>query len=78
MEAEGDGCTLWFDGWGDVSWRHCCDAHDLAYAGGFDKIGADLDLATCVAQTGNGVVGLIMLAGLTLFGWLFYRVRRQQ
>lgn len=67
----GNGCTLWFDG----VWRQCCDLHDLAYAAGTDKILADLDLARCVAQTGHGTMGLIMLAGVTFFGWLFYRRR---
>lgn len=64
-----DGCSLWIDG----VWRHCCDAHDLAYLNGTDKIIADLDLARCVADTGNGTMALIMLAGVTLFGWLFLR-----
>lgn len=74
---EGDGCTLWLQGWGQTSWRHCCDIHDGAYAGGAEKIGADLELALCVAQTGNGLMGLIMLAGVTIFGWLFYRHRKR-
>lgn len=74
---EGDGCTLWLQGWGQTSWRHCCETHDVNYAAGMDKIAADLDLAVCVAQTGQGAMALIMLAGLTLFGWLFYRRRRQ-
>lgn len=74
---EGDGCTLWFQGWGNSSWRHCCDVHDVNYAAGLDKISADLELAVCVAQTGHGWMALIMLAGVTAFGWLFYRkVRR--
>lgn len=68
----GDGCTLWIDG----VWRACCDAHDLAYAKvavPLDKIIADLDLARCVAGTGHGVVALVMLAGVTVFGWFFIR-----
>lgn len=77
LASEGDGCTLWLQGWGEISWRHCCDAHDFNYAAGMDKIAADLDLAVCVAQTGQGPMALIMLAGVTLFGWLFYRRRRQ-
>ena len=72
MGLEGDGCTLWLDGWGDLSWRQCCDIHDIAYGIGANKIAADLDLAMCVAQSGAGVMALIMLAGLTLFGWIFY------
>ena len=67
-----DGCTLWFNG----DWRQCCDWHDFQYATGIPKVTADLDLAACVAHTGHGIMGLIMLAGVTLFGWLFYRKRR--
>lgn len=75
MFGPGDGCTLWFDGWFGVSWRHCCDVHDFAYEAGADKITADLDLALCVAQTGQGGMALIMLAGVSTLGWLFYRKR---
>jgi len=65
-------CTAWFDG----AWGACCAVHDVAYAAGVDKITADLDLAACVAHTGHGVMALVMLAGVTLFGWLFYRKRK--
>lgn len=68
-----DGCTLWFDG----AWRHCCDAHDLAYSQFADKLQSDLDLALCVAKTGHGAVALVMLAGVLLFGWLFYPKKRR-
>lgn len=71
----GNGCTLWIDGWAGSSWRHCCDLHDLAYLAGADKIQSDLELALCVAQTGHGAMALVMLVGVTLFGWLFYRRR---
>lgn len=71
MFGPGDGCTLWLDG----VWRQCCDVHDLAYQAGADKVPADLELALCVAQTGHGAMALIMLAGVTLFGWIFYRRR---
>ncbi|HEV7293111.1 MAG TPA: hypothetical protein VGN79_12400 [Devosia sp.] len=64
----GDGCTLFPDG----NWRHCCDAHDLAYTLGGDKVLIDLELASCVAQTGNGLAALIMLLGLTAGGWLWW------
>lgn len=71
----GDGCTLWWDEWAGTSWRHCCDVHDLAYEVGLPKIPADLELASCVAQTGYGVMALVMLAGVTLLGWIFHRRR---
>lgn len=68
-DSVGDGCTLWFDG----NWRHCCDVHDVAYTTSSGKLMADFDLAVCVAQTGHPGIALIMLAGVTLFGWIFYR-----
>ena len=46
------------------------------YVGVDDKIVADLDLSRCVAGTGHGITGLVMLAGVTVFGWLFYRRRK--
>lgn len=39
----GDGCTLWFDRLGDLDWRQCCDAHDLAYYQQADKWEADVN-----------------------------------
>lgn len=70
----GDGCTLFPDG----NWRHCCHAHDLSYSLGGDKTQIDLELALCVAHTGNGLVALVMLAGLTLGGWVWWwRARRR-
>lgn len=73
IPVTGDGCTGWFDG----SWRHCCDLHDLAYSLGVDKLTADLDLFECVVNAGHPVIAGIMLIGVVLFGWLFYRRRRQ-
>jgi hypothetical protein len=61
-------CTGWFDGY----WRQCCDLHDLAYAIGAPKMQADFDLASCVAQSGHAGIAVLMLAGVTLFGWIFY------
>ena len=65
---EPDGCTGWIDG----VWRHCCDAHDIAYSSGFDKFQTDLELAVCVAQTGNPIVAVLMFLGVTIFGWFWY------
>jgi LPXTG-motif cell wall-anchored protein len=72
MNGDGTSCNLWFDG----VWQQCCDAHDIAYGMGVDKTLADLNLAQCVANTGHSAMALIMLAGVTLFGWLFYKWRR--
>lgn len=68
-----DGCTGWFDG----NWRHCCDAHDIAWAQGADFFGSNIDLAVCVAQTGNPIVALIMLAGVTFIGWILYYSKKR-
>ena len=76
MFGPGDGCTLWLDGWGEISWRHCCDVHDIAYEVGAPKFEADLALAHCVASAGAAPMGLVMLFGLSVLGWLFYRRRR--
>lgn len=64
----GDGCTLWFDG----VWRHCCDIHDAAYVAGGDKLAADWHLLSCVAETGNGPIAIVMFLGVTIFGWFWW------
>lgn len=66
----GDGCTGWFDG----TWRICCDAHDLDYSLGVDKLQADWALFQCVAPH-DPISAFLMLLGVTLFGWIFYRRR---
>lgn len=71
-DAVGDGCTGWFDG----SWRACCDLHDLAYAIGADKLQADWALFQCVLPH-SPINAVLMLAGVTLFGWIFYRRARR-
>lgn len=72
MDPSADYCTLWPDVWFGTSLKSCCLAHDLAYAAGVDKFVADIDLAKCVAETGLGWLALLMLAGLSVFGWFFY------
>jgi hypothetical protein len=69
-----DGCTLWFDGVGSLSWRACCDAHDVAYSAGgswVEKLQADWALATCVNDVLPGM-GLVMLVGVLIGGPLFF------
>jgi hypothetical protein len=70
-------CTGFPDVVFGVDLRPCCNFHDLAYAAHADKITADLNLALCVAHEGLGGIGLLMLAGVTLFGWAFYRKRKR-
>lgn len=78
----GDGCTLWLDGLGPFDWRHCCDAHDLAYYELADKLEADFELAVCVALAGGPIVGpvmgALMLAGVLVFGWIWYEKAKRQ
>lgn len=70
-----NGCDSFPDGIGSLTWKVCCDAHDVAYTAGGDlwyRLSADWALATCV----NGVlfpIGYVMLLGVALFGWLFFR-----
>ena len=73
-------CTCWFDGW----WGDCCLAHDSAYADGKPKFKADIELFRCVANSGYNtrtniasvLIAILMLAGVSIFGWLFYKKRR--
>lgn len=69
-----DYCTLFPEG----TWAQCCAVHDMAYAGDVDvtKWQADVELFQCVAQSSNYVVAAVMLIGVTLFGWLFYKGRK--
>lgn len=71
-EVVGDYCTLFPDVVFGKSLAWCCFRHDVAYGAYADKISADLELALCVSNAGLGWVGLLMLVGVTLFGWLFY------
>lgn len=67
-----DYCTLFPEGW----WAHCCKAHDAAYAAQIGKELADEYLLLCVASSGGALswlIGSVMFAGVTLFGWRFYR-----
>lgn len=73
----GDYCTLFPDRVFGVDLSYCCFRHDLAYAAFTDKIAADLDLARCVAEAGLGGIALLMLTGVTLFGWAFYPRKRK-
>ncbi|MEM9734230.1 MAG: hypothetical protein AAF903_12220 [Pseudomonadota bacterium] len=69
-----DHCTLWWDRLFGKDWSHCCAAHDEAYAIGIDRGLADAVLEACVAAaSGSPLLGLIMFAGVSAFGWLFYR-----
>lgn len=74
-----DGCTLWLDGWprwaggrGD-EWRHCCEAHDVAYLGEpalRELLAAHVELGRCVWEVSPGMA-VVMVAGLMTLGSLY-------
>jgi hypothetical protein len=64
-----DGCTHWFDG----TWRHCCEAHDLAYSVGAVTLQTHIDLGTCVVHAGGGLLMGIAMAVATAIWWAFRR-----
>lgn len=75
-----NGCDSFPDGIGSLSWRACCDAHDVAYTMGGDwlaRVVADGALGWCVATSSWWTlpVGATMAAGVLVFGWAFYRYR---
>lgn len=73
-----NGCDGWFDSLGPWNWRHCCDAHDIAYSTGGEailRLAADANLVSCVNQVLTPM-GFVMGAGVFAFGWLFYRYKK--
>jgi len=74
LDPLGDGCTFW----PDMTWRYCCDAHDLAYAAQAPKLQADWALFTCVAPH-DPIAATLMFLGVTLLGWIWYlRAKRSK
>ena len=72
-------CTGFPDQALGVSWQHCCIAHDLAYSAGAPRGEADAELYQCILQaTGLDWLATMMLAGVTLFGWIFYNRHRNK
>lgn len=70
-----NGCDFWFDGLPGMSWRHCCDLHDIAYSTGGTismRWEADFALMECVNNVA-GPMGVVMGVAVLAFGWLFYR-----
>lgn len=68
-----DGCSLFPNGpigQPDL-WLHCCKAHDLDYWQGGTKaqrLLSDLRLQSCVADTGNKKIAVMMFNGVQLGG----------
>lgn len=70
-----DGCTFF----PDTSANHsCCVRHDRDYENKTPKVRADIKLAYCVAHSDkwySGAMALVMLTGVTLFGWFSYYIK---
>lgn len=61
-------CTLFPDG----NWADCCYSHDVAYVRQtVSRKEADRKLLDCVKAKCK-VIGVIMYAGVRLFGWYFW------
>lgn len=73
---EGDGCTFWFDEWRGIALKHCCDAHDTAFATTLDLgafFRANLELAWCGVTAGAADWAIFALVGvMSPIGMLVY------
>lgn len=59
----------------DVSYRYCCDEHDLAYYEGgsqADRALADYRFWACVRDSGRLLRAWIFWLAVRLFGWLYW------
>ncbi len=72
-----DGCSWFPDGLSPGKskkankWMHCCLEHDLLYfAGGpkSERKSADHELKVCLKESGHGIIGLLMEAGVRFGG----------
>ena len=68
-----DGCSSFPNGTLETKtlWLSCCTAHDSAYWQGgsyAERLQADKDLRSCVAQTGQPEIAQLMLAGVRVGG----------
>jgi hypothetical protein len=80
LEVFINGCDAFPDGIGKISWKSCCDLHDIAYTLGgtiAEKFGSDWDLGLCVAAKA-GPVGLVMFLGCLIPGCFFFRFKSLQ
>lgn len=65
-------CTWWLNGWpkpfgeGD-EWNHCCIHHDLG--------GTLTELGSCVTDTKNATMAIVMVAGINAFGFVYVFTR---
>ena len=75
-----DGCSDFPDGnlAHKTLWRNCCISHDLAYwLGGTyaERQAADEALQSCVAETGEPEIAVLMLAGVRVGGSPYWPTR---
>ena len=68
-----DGCSAFPDGTlsNPTAWQHCCYNHDLSYWPGgsrAERLLADRELVSCVANAGYPLTGKLMYAGVRLGG----------
>ena len=68
-----DGCSLFPDGTLSqrAAWKHCCYDHDKSYWPGgsrFERLAADRQLASCVAEAGFPLTSKLMYAGVRAGG----------
>ncbi len=75
-----DGCSAFPDGtWEQRTlWLTCCTAHDYAYwkGGTFaQRVEADEQLRSCVAQVGNPDIARLMMMGVRVGGSPFWPTR---
>ena len=65
-----------------LPWRdpvtECCNWHDLAYAAsGIPKMVADEAFYYCLNAASNPVVATVFTGAVAVFGWLFYKRKKQ-
>ena len=75
-----DYCSLWPDKYQDIDFSHCCKQHDEDYAKAaklsfFKRVlarrKADYKLKDCIMAVGLPVMGITMMLGVRVFGWIF-------
>lgn len=74
---EPNGCTMWPDG----NYKHCCDAHDVAWHVGrtfMDKVSSDIDLLWCVATNSDIWNAMIMFIGVSTAGLFVWANKRRK
>lgn len=72
MAEELDHCTNWPDKLGVWDWGHCCQVHDLEYDLQVDKLTADWNLFSCVAQVAPWWMAAVMYIGVLALGAKYY------